>query len=152
MRIRSILILIMMLLLLSACGRTKGKVYEDADIAEFDKVLMRVGDGKTKAYDLRSYDDCVAGRIPGFFCMRTMRDGKERTVEEIATDLILLLGKKYNHLIIVVDYDGTDARRFAEIMNASGYYNIHYFAGGYDRYVALKGDDFVPETGGCDGC
>jgi len=146
-----IIMLFVVLFLLSAC-KSQGKIYKDEDIDDFDRILNYIGNGNTKAYDLRSYNDCVAGRIPGFFCMRTIRSGKVRSLEEIASDLMILLGDKYNFRIILIDYNGEDARHFTELMNNSGYYNIHYFAGGYNRYVELKGNDFVPEIGECNGC
>lgn len=145
------LLLLILLFLLSGC-KTQGKVYYDDDIDDFDKILTCIGDGNTKAYDLRSYYDCIEGRIPGFFCMRTIRDGVERSLDEIADDLIILLGNKYNFRIILMDYDGKNCRYFTELMNEFGYFNIHYFKSGYHRYVELKGDDFVPDVGECNVC
>jgi len=130
--------------------KKQGQVYDEVD--GFNKVLTKIGDGKTKAYDLRHYDDCISGRIPGFYCMRTIFNEQERSIEELASSLILILGKKYNFCIILIDYDGTDSLEFKDIMNKAGFYNIHYFASGYQVYVELMGEEFIPATGECDGC
>lgn len=128
-------------------------MYRDDELSAFDRILESIGDGYTKAYDLRSIEDCREGRIPGFFCARTVNSkGETKTLERIRDDLKLLLGKEYDNLIILMDKSGQDATKLAEMLFAEGYYNIHYFQSGYQRYVELKGASFTPETGECDAC
>mgnify|MGYP001073565795 CR=1 FL=1 len=144
---------LLFLLLLSGCKSKEITVYQDADISKFDEILMNIGNGNTKAYDLRSMEDCREGRIPGFFCMRTINSNNEvRSLERIHSDLKSLLGNDYDYLIILMDYDGQEAAKLASLLFADGYYNIHYFESGYQEYVDLKGDLFVPETGDCTTC
>ena len=147
----------LVLLLLLAClvGCTSGKsfVYHDDELAKFDKVLENIGDGHTKAYDLRSEEDCLLGRIPGFFCMRTIdSSNNEKSLDTIFEHLSLLIGNDYAYLIILMDADGIDSAYLAGLLVDAGYRNVHYFASGYARYVYLKGDSFVPEVGPCENC
>lgn len=146
-------LIIFLFFFLIGCDKTAVHVYEDGDIAAFDEVCENIGDGHTKAYDLRVEPDCIAGRIPGFFCMRTVNsEDVIQPLDAIYENLKILIGKDYGYLIIFMDEDGTDAGYLAEKLAADGYDNIHYFKGGYDRYAELAGEDFVPETGECDAC
>jgi hypothetical protein len=146
------LFLVLMFFLIG-CDQEKVTVYLDSDVEAFDEILLNIGNGHTKAYDIRSETSCIDGRIPGFFCMRTVdSEGIEKPLEEIASNLMLLIGNDYNYLIILMDEDGTSCHYLAEILANAGYRNIHYFQNGYESYVLLKGDSFIPEVGECETC
>lgn len=143
-------LIVFILILLVGCNKKEVKVYMDSEVSEFNEILKNVGNGKTKAYDLRSYVDCYEARIPGFYCATIVNQkNEEKTINQIANDLTLILGKKKNTMIILIDYDGRRSEELTTILNEFGYYNIHYFKSGYARYVELN-DDFVPESGDCD--
>ncbi|MGD9605386.1 MAG: rhodanese-like domain-containing protein [Bacilli bacterium] len=145
--------LLLIICLLAGCKQGQIFVYQDDEIANFDKILINIGNGHTKAYDLRSEDECVLGRIPGFFCMRTTNSlGEEKSLETIFEHLTLLVADDYNYLIILMDNDGSDSTYLAGLLFDAGYQNVHYFASGYDKYAQLKGDEFIPETGECTTC
>ena len=145
-----VFILFLLLSLLTACVQKEIKAYDDTDIDEFNKVLDNVGNGKTKAYDLREYDECYNGRIPGFYCSRVYQsENKKEDLDKIIDNLKLLLGDKKRTMIILMDNNDGNAAVVAQELFISGYKNIHYFKNGYDRYVELQ-PDFVPEAGDCD--
>lgn len=145
--------LLVILFLLVGCGKAVTHVYSDDKIDDFDKILTNIGDGNTKAYDLRSEEVCILGRIPGFFCVRTTNNlGEEKTLDMIFEHLTLLVGDDYQYLIILIDDDGDDSAYLADLLVAAGYKNVHYFENGYDRYAEIKKDSFVPETGPCETC
>lgn len=145
-----IIALFLLLFVLTGCMKGEIKVYSDEQIDEFNKVLENVGNGKTKAYDLRTYEECYAGRIPGFYCARVDEVEDEQTaLDKIITNLSLLLGDKKNHMIILVDNADGNASYVASKLFEKGYKNVHYFENGYTRYVQLQ-KDFIPETGECD--
>ena len=147
------LCLFAVLFLLVGCGKAEIHVYSDDEIDDFDKLLTNIGDGNTKAYDLRSEEICFLGRIPGFFCVRTTNSlGEEKTLDTIFEHLTLLVGNDYQYLIILIDDDGEDSAYLANLLVAAGYKNVHYFANGYNRYVEIKKEIFVPETGRCETC
>lgn len=146
-------VMFLLLLLLVGCSSGKVYVYQDNDIAQFDRILENIGNQKTKAYDLRSEEICKLGRIPGFFCMRTTNSlGEEKTLDTIFEHLQLLIGDDYQYLIILMDEDGSDSAYLAHLLLEAGYRNVHYFASGYHTYATLKGDGFVPEVGECETC
>ncbi len=136
---------ILLLFFLSGCASESIKVYSDEDLKTFDELLARSGSNAIK-YDLRQEEDCLQERIPGFFCARS--GGKSSA--DIFEELVLIAKKKTP--IILIDDGGDEAYLLAEKLKKAGYRNIHYFQGGYERYVALKGKDFVPETGECSSC
>jgi hypothetical protein len=151
--VKRILILFTFLFLCTGCVQKKIHIYADDEIEGFDKVLADVGNGNTKAYDLRSYDGCTAERIPGFVCIRTKdTGGNEKSLDTVVSDLGWKLGKRYGYLIILSDANGEEASYVAGKLFEMGYYNVHYFRSGYSRYKELKGNSFVPETGECDIC
>ncbi|MCK9471925.1 MAG: rhodanese-like domain-containing protein, partial [Bacilli bacterium] len=116
----------------------------------YNSILNKIGDGKTKAYDLREYEECYAGRIPGFYCSRIEEiEDEEEALNRIVSNLSLLLGNKKSTLIILIDNDGENSKYVADKLFSLGYKNVHYFKSGYDKYVSLQ-DDFVPESGDCD--
>lgn len=150
---KRILILFTFILLFAGCVRREIHIYEDNEINDFDKVLTDIGNGKTKAYDLRGYDECTAERIPGFICIRTKdTEGNEKSLDTVVSDLGWKLGKRHGYLIILSDNHGEEASYVASKLFEMGYYNVHYFQNGYLRYKELKGSSFVPETGECDVC
>jgi hypothetical protein len=146
-------LIVLLLAFLCGCKNKEITVYQDEDLTDFDHMLENIGDGTTKAYDLRLLESCREGRIPGFFCARTVNSqGEVKTLARIRDDLKLLLGKDYGRLIILMDESGEEASQLASMLFAEGFYNIHYFQSGYQRYVELKGNTFVPETGECNAC
>lgn len=145
-----IILMFFMLFVLSACGNKEIKVYTEADVSEFDSILENVGNGKTKAYDLRDYEECYAGRIPGFYCSRVEQiENETEALDKVIKNLKLLLIDKKKTLIILMDNDGKNSEYVATKLFDEGYTNVHYFKSGYDKYVELH-QDFVPETGECD--
>lgn len=145
-----IILMFFMLFVLSACGNKEIKVYTEADVSEFDSILENVGNGKTKAYDLREYEECYAGRIPGFYCSRVEQiENETEALDKVIKNLKLLLIDKKKTLIILMDNDGKNSEYVATKLFDEGYTNVHYFKSGYDKYVELH-EDFVPETGECD--
>ena len=145
-----LLIFFALFFVLTACSNKEIKVYTDAEVDDFNQILENVGNGKTKAYDLRAYDECYASRIPGFFCSRAKESENEKEdLDRIIENLTLLLGDKFRTMIILMDKDDINASYVAQELFEKGYKNIHYFKSGYDKYVELQ-TDFVPETGDCD--
>lgn len=144
------IMILFMLFVLTACGNKEIKVYQDIEVEEFDTILENVGNGKTKAYDLREYEECYAGRIPGFYCSRVDQiEGETEALDKIINNLKLLLIEKKKTLIILIDNDGKNSEYVATKLFNEGYTNIHYFKSGYDKFVELH-ENFVPETGECD--
>lgn len=142
--------LILLLFVLVACGKGEIKVYSVEEIADFDMILENVGTTGVKAYDLREYEECYAGRVPGFFCARIYEFAEEDNIfDEIVNNLELILGSKKDTLIILMDNDGSQAEYVANKLFEKGYSNIHYFKEGYEKYVELH-PGFVPESGDCD--
>jgi len=147
-----VLVLFLSCFLITGCSLKEIHVYSDDEIEEFDKLVSN-GKTKTKMYDIRSESVCIEGRIPGFICMRpTNSQGEERTLDKIFDYLILVIGDEYGYRIILMDNDGQDSRYIAEKLLDKGYYNVHFFSSGYNRYVELKGDSFIPEVGDCNIC
>lgn len=147
---KKVIFLLILTLTLVACNQGKIYTYSVDEVEEFNKILENVGNGKTKAYDLREYEECYAGRIPGFFCSRVYDFvDEDMMLDEIVNNLSILLGKKKNTLIILVDKDGKDAEYVANKLFEKGFKNIHFFQAGYETYVRLN-PNFVPETGDCE--
>lgn len=145
-----LLIIFLLVILISGCASKEIVVYSDDQVDEFNSILENVGDGKTKAYDLREYDECYASRIPGFYCSRIEDINNEiEALDRIVNNLSLLLGSKKNTLIILIDNDGKNSAYVASKLFDLGYKNVHYFKNGYEKYVSLN-EDFVPESGECD--
>lgn len=147
---RLIIVLLLLVIILTGCGSKEIKIYNDENVAEFNNILANIGDGSTKAYDLREYEECYAGRIPSFYCSR-IEDIEDETesLDRIVQNLALLLGNKKRTMIILIDNDGSNSYYVATKLYDAGYTNVHYFNGGYERYVELQ-DEFVPETGECE--
>ena len=140
----------LILFILNGCTGKDIRVYSDAEVEKYNTILNKIGDGKTKAYDLREYEECYAGRIPGFYCSRIEEiEDEVEALDRIVTNLSLLLGNKKSTLIILIDNDGSSSKYVAEELFSLGYKNIHYFKSGYEKYVSLQ-DNFVPESGECD--
>lgn len=147
---KKIVTLLLLLIALVGCSKKEIKVYNDEELEKFNTVLENVGNGKTKAYDLREYEECYAGRIPGFYCSRVEEiEDEEDALDRIVENLGLLLGDKKRTMIILIDNDGNNSSYVANKLFSLGFTNIHYFDSGYSRYVELQ-DNFVPETGECD--
>lgn len=141
---------VIILLTLSACGTKEIKVYSDEEIDEFNSILENVGNGKTKAYDLREYEECYAGRVSGFYCSQVEQIKDETAaMNRVVENLVLILGDKKNTMIILMDSDGSNSEFVSLKLFEKGYKNIHYFKSGYEKYVSFQ-DNFVPETGECD--
>ena len=150
---KKILLFALIILVLSGCAKKQIYVYSDDEINDFDKILENTGNGKTKAYDLRSEEKCFEGRIPKFFCMRTKNSlGEEISLDQIYENMKILLNDNYKTLIIFIDDGNNEASYLAEKLFRDGFYNIHYFKNGYERYRELKGESFIPETGDCGVC
>lgn len=147
---KGIMILILFLIFLTGCSKNEIKAYEDFEIEEFNEVLKNIGKGKTKAYDLREHEECVASRIPGFLCARFLVSEEEKaSLDRVVENLAILLGNKKRTIIILMDNDGSNSKYVAEELLTRGYTNIHYFLSGYESYVRLQ-PDFIPESGDCD--
>ncbi|MDD3999807.1 MAG: rhodanese-like domain-containing protein [Bacilli bacterium] len=147
------LLVLFLFFFLCGCKNKEIIVYSDDEINDFDLILIQAQTHKSKTYDLRSEEDCRRGRIPGFFCVRSVNSkGIKKSLDQIAADLKLILGTDYNYLIVLIDEDGSEASYLADKLFSQGYYNIHYFESGFDQFVKLKGEEFVPEIGDCDSC
>jgi len=147
---KKVFLLLFFLLLLTSCNNSKIKVYTNEEIDEFNKLLENVGKENIKAYDLRDYEECKAGRIKGFFCAKVYNfQNYDNVLDVIVSNITILLGKKKKTLIILIDNDGKDAEYVANKLKENGFQNIHYFQNGYLEYVRLN-PDFVPETGECE--
>ena len=144
------LMIFLVAVILTGCGSKEIKVYSEENLEEFNEILTNIGDGKTKAYDLRVYEECYSGRIPGFYCSR-VEDIQDETeaLDRVIYNLTLLLGDKKRTLIILIDNDGENSDYVSKKLFDQGYSNVHYFKDGYERYVELQ-DGFIPETGECD--
>lgn len=149
---KKVLIVLLLLLvpLLSSCDKENIKVYDDQDIASFNKLLNNIGNGKTKAYDLRKYEECYEGRIPGFYCSRVHKiENEQEALDKVVSDLSTILGNKYKTLIILIDGGNGNSNYVASKLEEKGFTNIRYFKNGYNKYVELV-DDFIPDVGDCD--
>ena len=147
---KKLIIVLLMFFVLTACTKKQIKVYTETNVEEFDSVLENVGNGNTKAYDLREYEECYAGRIPGFYCSRVEQiEDKTEALDKVVKNLELLLMNNKKTLIILIDKDGGSSEYVANKLFEDGYTNVHYFKCGYSEYVKLHAD-FVPETGECD--
>lgn len=150
---KKLIFIILLVITITGCSKKEITIYEDHEINGFDEILKNIGNGTTKAYDLRSEEECYAGRIPKFFCARTKDiNGKVKSLDTIYDNLVLLIGKKYNYMIILMDKNNGEAKYLADKLFSAGYYNIHYFKSGYDVYAEIKKDTFVPEIGECTIC
>ena len=111
-----------------------------SDIDEFEILFS-----DALKYDIRDIDDCEKGHIPSFLCMGGV------TSDEKLVDTILLTTKSKDKKIIIISYENDFDRinNIFSLLQKEKYYNLYSFEGGYENYVKLKGDSFVPEEG-CD--
>lgn len=150
---KKLIFVILLLITVTGCAKKEITIYEDDEIDAFDQILTKIGNGTTKAYDLRSEEECYTGRIPKFFCARTKDiNGNVKSLDTIYENLVLLIGKKYSYLIILMDNNNGEAKYLANKLFLAGYYNIHYFKSGYDVYAEMRKDSFIPEIGECTIC
>ena len=129
-----IIILIVISCALISCRAKPVKV---SDVTEFEKLFS----GAIK-YDIRDDASCEEGHIKGFVCMgSTEKDTLIKNIDLVSLDdnqIVILIGEEEQVLYIF------------ERLSKLGHKNMYYFDGGYQGYVAAKGEGFVPETGcGC---
>lgn len=115
----------------------KGRPTKISDANEFEQKFT----GAIK-YDIRDENICEEGHIPGFMCMGSKeKDTLIKNIDLVAYD--------YNQVIILIGSE-EDVLYIFNALGKEGYKNMFYFDGGYEGYVAVKGEEFVPETGcGC---
>ena len=129
-----IIVLLFISFVLISC---KAKPVEISDVDEFEKLF----DGAIK-YDIRSEAACEEGHIKGFVCM----GGKENDTLIHNIDLVT---KNRDQAIILIG-DEEQILYIFEGLSKKGHKNMYYFDGGYESYVASKGEGYIPETGcGC---
>ena len=136
-KITLIIITLIISIMFLGCHK-KASYITDAD--EFDKLFS----GALK-YDIRDTSSCEEGHIPSFLCMGGISDN-DRLVETIK------ISAESKDRVIIIISTGDDKARVDEIfklLNKEKYYNLYSFEGGYENYVQLKGETFVPEVG-CD--
>lgn len=132
--------IVLVIILFSAClvlVSCKAKPSKVSDAIEFEKLF----EGAIK-YDVRSDSECEEGHIKGFVCMGGLN--KEDLVKNID-----LVSKDNFQSIVLIGEEELILYLFEELSKL-GHKNMYYFEGGYQAYVAAKGNDFIPETGcGC---
>ena len=130
---------LLILLIVISCSliSCRAKPNKISDVDEFEKLF----NGAIK-YDVREDNDCEDGHIKGFVCMGSKEnDTLIKNIDLVSIDndqVIILIGEEEQVLYI---FEG---------LSKLGHKNMYYFDGGYQGYVAAKGEDYQPETGcGC---
>lgn len=135
------LLIIFLMFFVSGCKTTATKI---TTVEELDDLL---GESDVLKYDIRLTDACEEGHIPGFMCMGPVsEEEKDSKIEQIITN-IKTLYQNMNKKIVIIDEDNASAIYILNSLKSAGYHNLYYFDGGYNQYVALKGESFIPETG-----
>lgn len=123
---------------LFSCKKKEANFFEDT--LEFENIF-----DEALKYDIRSTDDCEKGHIPSFICMGGVSDNQK------LVDTILVTIQSKDKSIVIISYEN-DTDRLNEIFQLlikNKCYNLYSFSGGYENYVNLKGESFIPEEG-CD--
>ena len=133
-RITLFIILLVISCALISCRAKPNKIN---DVEEFETLFS----GAIK-YDVRDDSECEDGHIKGFVCMGSKEsDTIIKNIDLVAIDdnqAIILIGEEEQVLYI---FEG---------LSKLGHKNMYYFDGGYQGYVAAKGEGYEPETGcGC---
>lgn len=134
------LLVIILVIFLVGCSKTS---HEIIDATAFDEIVNRA----VVKYDLRSYEECEAGHIPGFICVGVNdSDPIEQAIYNITNKYS---DYKKSDIIVLIASNQGDAKLAASSIAKKGFKKVYYFSGGYSEYVRQKGDEFVPEVG-CD--
>lgn len=137
---KKIIITLLFIFILVGC---KAQPHEISTAIEFDKIIAK----SVVRYDLRTYEECSDGHIPGFLCID---NGDLSSVEQAIYNITNKYSNyKKSDIIVLISKNTIDAQEAASQLAKKGFKNIYYFRGGYDEYVNQKGDDFEPEVG-CD--
>ncbi len=150
MRKYFLLILLFVLPLIVACNSEAVRIYSDSEVSLFTKDIKKLGDGKTRAYDLRDFEECIEERIPKFYCSRILEiEDLKESLDAVVDSIELVLGPKKNTLILLIDSNGENSNYVADKLAEKGFTKIRYFKSGYNKYKELQAD-FIPEKGDCD--
>ncbi len=138
----SLFLVLAIMIFLSGCSKP---VQPINSFEEFNKLLQRKFEGDFKesiAYDLRDDENCQNGHIKGFMCIMN----EYETINDLLTDIIQIYSKRA--YIFIIDANGSDSLKLAELLKEQGYKHIIYYEKGYEQYI-VDYPDFVPEIG-CD--